>query len=39
MKLLEGVFKTGDVVEVNMESGELKFRAVKPTRTAEKTPA
>jgi ATP-dependent Clp protease ATP-binding subunit ClpB len=39
MKLLEGVFKTGDVVEVTIESGELKFAAVKPARKAEKTPA
>jgi len=39
MKLLEGVFKTGDVVEVTIESGELKFAAAKPARKAEKTPA
>jgi len=39
MKLLEGAFKTGDVIEVTVESGELKFRAAKPTRKAEKTPA
>jgi len=39
MKLLEGVFKTGDVVEVTLESGEIKFRAAKPARQPEKTPA
>jgi len=42
MKLLEGAFKTGDVVEVGVESGEFRFRAVKPARKsekAEKTPA
>jgi ATP-dependent Clp protease ATP-binding subunit ClpB len=39
MKLLEGAFKPGDVVEVTMESGELRFRAAKPARKAEKTPA
>jgi hypothetical protein len=37
MKLLEGAFKTGDVVEVEVESGELRFRAAKPARKPEKT--
>jgi len=37
MKLLEGAFKTGDVVEVAVESGELRFRAAKPARKPEKT--
>ena len=45
MKLLEGTFKAGDAVEVAVGapgetgSGEFKFRAVKPARQAEKTPA
>jgi len=39
MKLLEGAFKTGDVIEVTVESGEFRFRAARPTRKAEKTPA
>ena len=39
MKLLEGAFKTGDVIEVVVESGKLEFRAAKPARKAEKTPA
>src|SRR5262245_41996521 len=39
MKLLEGVFKPGDVIEVTLEGGEFRFQAVKPTRKAEKTPA
>jgi ATP-dependent Clp protease ATP-binding subunit ClpB len=38
MKLLEGAFKAGDVVEVRYASGQYEFRAVKRARTAEKTP-
>jgi ATP-dependent Clp protease ATP-binding subunit ClpB len=39
MKLLEGAFKAGDAVEVAVENGEFKFRALKPARRPEKTPA
>ncbi len=39
MKLLEGVFKTGDTVEVTYESGSYQFRAMKPVRTPEKAHA
>src|SRR5689334_15208900 len=39
MKLLEGTFKTGDVIEVTVENGALTFRTAKPARKAEKTPA
>ena len=39
MKLLEGAFKAGDTVEVKYASGHYEFRAVKPARAPEKTPA
>jgi len=39
MKLLEGAFKPGDVVEIGVESGEFRFRGAKPARKPEKTPA
>ena len=39
MKLLEGAFKAGDTVEVKFASGQYEFRAMKPTRAPEKTPA